>query len=124
MRPPTLRQLRMESIQNQILEKTKAGMPIGIQPIDSSNVMFGIEGYRKSSTKDKKINASGSKAGLAPSIKPAGGEPASSKRNLTYDEVKTLSDEFMLPCKSIYELHAEFNSILQIADAEKRNSSD
>jgi len=32
-------------------------------------------------------------------------------KNLTYDEVKSLSDEYYLPCKNVYELHAEFNSL-------------
>ena len=39
-KPPTLKQLRMEAIQRQIIEKTNAGLPIGSQAIDSSNIIF------------------------------------------------------------------------------------
>ena len=45
MKPPSLKQLRMELIQRQIIDKTRAGMPIGAQAIDASNIiMRGPEG--------------------------------------------------------------------------------
>ena len=34
---------------------------------------------------------------------------------MSYDEVKSLSDEYFLPCKNVYELHAEFNSLMNIS---------
>ena len=37
---------------------------------------------------------------------------------LSYDQVKAMSDDYHLPCKSIYELYAEFNSLKNIAIAE------
>ena len=40
MKPPTLKQLRMEAIQRQIIEKTNAGIPIGAIAIDSSNIIM------------------------------------------------------------------------------------
>ena len=39
-------------------------------------------------------------------------ERASLKGNLTYEECKQLSDTYLLPMKVIYELHSEFNSLL------------
>ena len=119
MQAPSLRQLRMEMIQKQIIEKTKAGLPIGAQAIDSSNViMRGIGGSRKSA-----FDSSKKLGGAAATFRAGGGvsaEGGSTQRNLTYDEVKALSDEYMLPCKSVYELHAEFNSLLQMSSAERR----
>lgn len=40
MKPPSLKQLRMELIQRQIIDKTRAGMPIGAQAIDASNIIM------------------------------------------------------------------------------------
>jgi hypothetical protein len=39
----------------------------------------------------------------------------SEKNNLTYEDVKNLADKYGLPCKNIYELHAEFNGLLDMA---------
>lgn len=33
---------------------------------------------------------------------------------LTFEEIKQLSNEFLLPNKVIYELHSEFNSLLNV----------
>ena len=116
-KPPSLRQLRMETIQRQIIEKTKAGLPVGAQAIDSSNViMRNNAGSRKSAFDSSKK--------LGGATFRSGGDAATAQRNLTYDEVKALSDEYMLPCKSIYELHAEFNSLMQMSNGEKRSSED
>ena len=41
--------------------------------------------------------------------------PVEEANTLSYDEVKALSDEFHISCKNIYELHAEFNSMREIA---------
>ena len=38
---------------------------------------------------------------------------------MSYDEVKSLSDEYFLPCKNVYELHAEFNSLMNISQQER-----
>ena len=38
---------------------------------------------------------------------------------MTYDEVKSLSDEYFLPCKNVYKLYAEFNSLMSVALGEK-----
>lgn len=43
----------------------------------------------------------------------------SPQKNLTYDEVKNLSDKYFLPCKNVYELHAEFNSMMNISSHER-----
>jgi len=51
------------------------------------------------------------------------GNDATTTKNLTYDDVKALSDEYMLPCKNIYELHAEFNSLMSVAKAEKKQKA-
>ena len=34
--------------------------------------------------------------------------------NLAYYEVKQMSDDYNVPCKAIYELHAEFSSMMKI----------
>ena len=91
-------------------------MPIGAQAIDASNVIM-----RPSDSVARGIFDSSKRLGERTSSKTAFGGTATkaanegntqSTKNLTYDEVKALSDEHMLPCKSIYELHAEFNSLL------------
>ena len=43
---------------------------------------------------------------------------------MTYDEVKSLSDEYFLPCKNVYKLYAEFNSLMSVALGEKMIEED
>jgi hypothetical protein len=44
------------------------------------------------------------------------GSPSKSKnKTLPYEECKRLSNEYLLPNKVIYELHSEFNSLIQIS---------
>lgn len=72
--------------------------------------MRGIGGARKSA-----FDSSKKLGGAAATFRAGGGvggDSSTTQRNLTYDEVKALSDEYMLPCKSVYELHAEFNSLV------------
>ena len=33
--------------------------------------------------------------------------------------MKSLSDEYFLPCKNVYKLYAEFNSLMSVALGEK-----
>jgi predicted nuclease with TOPRIM domain len=41
---------------------------------------------------------------------------------LSYDEVKSHSQQFLLPCKIIYELHSEFNCIKELARIEEEKN--
>jgi hypothetical protein len=44
------------------------------------------------------------------------GSPSKAKnKTLPYEECKRLSNEYLLPNKVIYELHSEFNSLIQIS---------
>ena len=38
--------------------------------------------------------------------------------------MKALSDEYFLPCKCVYELHAEFNSLTSVANQERKNQAE
>ena len=42
---------------------------------------------------------------------------------LTYDEVKVLSNEFVLPCKTIYKLYAEFNCLKEMAKLKEKEEN-
>ena len=97
---PTLKQLRMINLQNKILEKTQAGIKAHI-----------VDGYTSIS------RARGSRMSRSPhSTQKIGGPPREvNDSTLSYDEVKAMSDEHHLPCKNIYEMHAEFNSMRDIA---------
>ena len=44
---------------------------------------------------------------------------SSRNKNLQYEECKKLSDIYLMPCKVIYELHAEFNSLVLVANQSK-----
>lgn len=115
MKPPTLRQLRMDQIQRKIIERTNAGLQIGMHVIDSSTTLQGIR-RNKATFGDSNLRVTNSKT-----TKQAGGTKTiqaastSQQNNLSYDEVKSLSDKYFLPCKNVYELHAEFNSMLKIS---------
>ena len=41
--------------------------------------------------------------------------PVNVKRALSFPEVKALSEEFLLPIKSIYDLNSAFNGLTEIA---------
>lgn len=43
---------------------------------------------------------------------------------MAYDDVKQCSQEFLLPCKIIYELHSEFNCLKQIAEDSKSDGDE
>ena len=49
---------------------------------------------------------------------PAVNTESPKKKNLSYEECKKLSDEYLLPNKVVYELHSEFNSLIDM-QAEK-----
>jgi len=47
-------------------------------------------------------------------------------KTLSYEECKKLSDDYLLPCKVVYELHSEFNSLVMMSkeNNKKKNTDD
>lgn len=43
------------------------------------------------------------------------GTAQTQKGGMSYDEIKSMSVEYLLPCKVIYELNSEFNCLIDIA---------
>ena len=41
--------------------------------------------------------------------------PRKKQKNLSYEEVKSLSEEYSISCKIVYELHAEYISLASLA---------
>jgi hypothetical protein len=39
---------------------------------------------------------------------------------MSYEEVKHLSAKYIIPCKVIYELHSEFNCILELGEVKEK----
>jgi len=91
----------MINLQNKILEKTQAGIKAHI--VDG----FASLSSRRKSSHMRRSPGSSSMLELPP--------PRQLESNLSYDEVKAMSDEHHIPCKNIYEMHAEFNSMRDIA---------
>ncbi len=74
---------------------------------DLSNKSSGLGGAGGAGSPQPKRGLSSKKTSIV-------NNPKSAHKNLSYEECKKLSDEFLLPCKVIYELHSEFNSLLDI----------
>ena len=87
----------MIQLQQQILSKTQAGIKAHI-----------VDGTSISRTNKPSISQLSSANNLLRS-------PPVEENNLSYDEVKALSDEYHISCKNIYEMHSEFNSMREIA---------
>ncbi|CDW72151.1 UNKNOWN [Stylonychia lemnae] len=45
-------------------------------------------------------------------------------KTLSYEECKKLSDDYLLPCKVVYELHSEFNSLVMMSKEKYRKRGD
>eukprot|EP00347_Sterkiella_histriomuscorum_P024352 403331424 len=79
-------------------------------------------GNQKSSRKEKNAVFVSNKKGDS---KLHIGAQTHQQKTLSYEECKKLSDEYLLPCKVVYELHSEFNSLFVMGqDYAKRKNAD
>lgn len=47
------------------------------------------------------------------------GYKSKNDKAMSYDDVKKMSAKYLLPCKVVYQLHSEFNCIVEIANQKK-----
>ena len=122
-----MKQLRNHSLQLSLLEKATVGLKA--HTIDSRLVAHQA-GTAESNRSSSAMRASSLKRGsvmhgqvkksLYSKQNGVDQDPYQTQsENLAYYEVKTIADEHNISCKAVYELHAEFNSMLKILEQEK-----